>query len=372
MKKKILFAIPTLGGGGAERVLVTLLNNLNKNKYDITLFCLFDGGVNKNYLNNDIHYNFFFKKVFRGNIHLLKMFTPERLYKIMIKEDYDIVISYLEGPVTRIVSGCRNPSTKLLNWIHIEIDNPKVIYNSFRNAKEAIDSYKKFDATVFVSESARNSFKETFKEINGTMLVKYNTVDTQQIVSKSEEKIEDLELNRNKVNLVSVGRFTQQKGYFRLLETVRLLINKKPNVHLYLLGKGDLEDRYREFINKNDLSKHVTILGFKNNPYKYVKNADLFVCSSYQEGYSTAVTESLIVGTPVVTTLCSGMKELLGENNEYGLITENDDDELYKGIERMIYEPGLLDYYKQQAVQRGSYFNTEKTVNSVENLLDSL
>ncbi|MER2169272.1 MAG: glycosyltransferase, partial [Psychrobacillus psychrodurans] len=148
--KKVLFLIPTLGGGGAERVLVTLLNNLDKEKYDITLFSLFDGGINKKYLNQDIKYKYFFKKLFRGNIHLLKLFSPKQLYKIIIKDEYDIAVSYLEGITTRILSGCPYNKTKLLNWVHIEIHNPYVLRQSYRSMNEVYYSYKKFNATIFV------------------------------------------------------------------------------------------------------------------------------------------------------------------------------------------------------------------------------
>ena len=103
-----------------------------------------------------------------------------------------------------------------------------------------------------------------------------------------------------------------------------------------------------------------------------MKNCDLYVCSSRSEGFSTSVTESLIVGTPVVTTLCSGMKEMLGENNEYGIVTENDEDALYEGIKKMLTTEGLLEYYSEKALERGKKFSTEKTVKAVENMLLNL
>lgn len=371
LMKKILFAIPTLGGGGAERVLVTLLNNLSVEKYDITLFCIFDGGPNKKYLNSNIKYRYFFKKVFRGNIHLLKLFSSGLLYKIMIKDKYDIAISYLEGPTTRIISGCPFTSTKLLNWIHIEIHDQKMLLRSFRDTNELIDIHNRYDATIFVSDTARKAFNKTFQSINNKKLVLHNTVDNLLITAKSNEEIGDLVINNNKINLVSVGRFTEQKGYERLLRVIYKLAKEIP-IHLYLIGKGELETKYKEIINELNLHDYVSILGFKENPYKYVKRCDLFVCSSYREGYSTAVTESLIVGTPVVTTLCSGMEEMLGSNNEYGVITENEEEALYEGIRIMLTEPGLLEHYKQKAIDRGYFFSKNKTVEAVEELLDNI
>lgn len=370
--KKVLFAIPSLGNGGAERVLVTLLNNLDQKKYNITLFSLFDEGTNREYLSQNIHYKYYFKRLFRGNIHLLKLLHPKILYRMMIKDEYDIVISYLEGPTTRIISGCSSQNTKLLNWVHTEVNNSKEIVKSYRSLREMINVYNKYTSTIFVSNSALSTFKKRLRNINGNMLVKYNTVDTNLILERSKEKIEDLEFESTKINLISVGRFTKVKGYIRLLKIMKWLIDENLNVHLYLIGKGELEVKYREIIDKYRLNEYVTILGYKDNPYKYVKGCDLFVCSSYQEGYSTAVTESLIVGTPVITTLCSGMEEMLGSNNEYGVITENNDEALYQGIKQMVMDKSVINYYKKKATERGRIFSTTKTVKAIEELLDSI
>lgn len=370
--KKVLFAIPTLGGGGAERVLVTLLNNLDKNKYDITLFSIFDGGINKKYINENIEYRFYFTKLFRGNSHLFKLFSPKKLYKMMIRDEYDIAISYLEGPTTRIISGCPYRNSKLLNWVHTEVLNPNIITKSYRSPKEAVACYNKFEATIFVSNAAQSAFIKTFENVKENMMVKYNTLDDKLIESNSKEKIDDIIIDNNKTNLVSVGRFTEEKGYERLIKIMDLLVKDNLNVHLFLLGEGKLVNKCHRIIDKLGLENYVTMLGFKDNPYKYVRNCDLFICSSYREGYSTAVTESLIVGTPVVTTACSGMEEILGKNNEYGLITDNDDASLYDGISRMLTEPGLLMHYKKKAIERRSFFSTKKTVEEVEKLLDNL
>ena len=99
---------------------------------------------------------------------------------------------------------------------------------------------------------------------------------------------------------------------------------------------------------------------------------DLFVCSSYREGFSTAVTESLVVGTPVVSTLCSGAKELLGYNNEYGLVVENSEEGIYKGLKELLEDKELLEYYNKKAAERGSFFSKEKTVAAVEKMLDEI
>ena len=120
------------------------------------------------------------------------------------------------------------------------------------------------------------------------------------------------------------------------------------------------------------MGKNVTFLGYQINPYKYISRCDLFVCASYAEGFSTATTEALILGVPVCTVEVSGMKEMLGENNEYGIVTENNDEALYEGIRCLVKSPELLRHYKKQAQKRGDMFSTEKTVAEVENMLLTL
>ena len=116
----------------------------------------------------------------------------------------------------------------------------------------------------------------------------------------------------------------------------------------------------------------MTLLGFHRNPYRYVARCDLYVCPSHREGFSTAVTEALIVGTPVVSTNCSGAKELLGEHDEYGIVVENSEEGIYQGMKRMLSDPELLAHYKKQAKLRGSFFSRRETVRAVEEMLSSL
>lgn len=112
---KILFLIHDLGQGGAEKVLVNLVNNMDRSKFDITVMSLFGGGVNEQFLKADIHYQSVFQHTFRGNSHIMKLLSPKQLHRLFIKEKFDIEISYLEGPSVRIISGCQAKTTKLVS-----------------------------------------------------------------------------------------------------------------------------------------------------------------------------------------------------------------------------------------------------------------
>lgn len=367
--KKVLFFIDSLGHGGAEKVLVNLINNLDNEKYDITLMTIFDVGVNKQYLKREIKYRYLFKKLFHGNVMLFKCFSPSFLYKKIIRERYDVVVSYLEGNTTRILSGCPYSDTKKIAWIHIEMDEKERFY-PYRSRKECIKCYEEFDDIVGVSQTVVDSFeKQLGKRLNTRVI--YNAVDTEYIRKRADELIADVEFDKDCVNLISVGRLIEQKSYKRLLSVHKRLLYDGIKNSLYIIGEGAQKGLLERYISENHLEKTAHLLGFKDNPWKYVKNADLFVCSSWKEGFSTAVTESLIVGTPVVTTLCSGMHEMLADS-EYGLIVNNDENALYEGIKSVITDIEVYEKYKNKAKERGTDFGIKESVKSVESMLEEV
>lgn len=370
MKKiRLLFMIPTLGHGGAEKVLVNLVNNLNKERFDVTVLTLFDGGVNRQYLKSWIHYKACMSHVFRGNIHVLKLFSPERLYKLFIHEKYDILISYLEGPTARIISGCREKDVRLVSWIHSEQYNLKTLSRSFRSGKEATRCYNRYDLTVCVSQSIKEDFCKVLK-YERPCDVLYNTIESESILKQAKEAAPELRED-GKIKLIAVGTLKKVKGFERLLRIAAKLIENGYPIHLYILGKGPLETVLQNYITENGLEDSITLLGYETNPYRIVSKCDLFVCSSFSEGFSTATMEALIVGTSVCTVEVPGMKEMLG-NSEYGLIVDNSEDALYKGIELLITKSDLREKYAHKAKERSVVFSAESTVAAVENMVEKL
>ena len=368
---RVLFLIHDLSHGGAEKVLVNLVNNMDPKQFDITVVALFGGGVNEQFLKPHIHFRTVFKKAFPGNSHVMKLFSPALLHKWFIKEHYDIEIAYLEGPCARIISGCSDPATKKVGWIHIEQRNRKRAAASFRSYQEALDCYGALDKIVCVSRTVKEDFLRLLP-VNSETVVLYNTNESDKILAKSCENVEEGIFLEWEMNLVGVGKLLENKGFHRLIPMVRRLRDQGLPAHLYILGVGPAQAQLEKLARENGVSEHVTLLGYQTNPYKYVAKSDLFVCASFAEGFSTAATEALIVGTPVCTVEVSGMKEMLGEHNEWGIVTENDEQALYQGIKRLLDDPQLLAHYKEKAAIRGKTFSTENTVRAVENMLLNL
>ncbi len=364
--KRILFLIHDLGQGGAEKVLVNLVNNMDHEKFDITVIALFGGGVNEQFLDKRVKYRAVFPKSIPGNSHIMKLLSPAALHRLAVKEHYDIEISYLEGPCARIISGCKAPDTKLVSWIHCTMTSPKDIAKAFRNEKEAVSCYDCMDKMVFVSEGVRNAFLKN-GSYHGETAVLYNTIESEKISKRAEEDAGGI--LGGEIAFIAVGTLKKVKGFDRLLRIVKRLRDEQYPIHLYLLGAGPMYDDLKRYAAENNLEDSVSLMGYQVNPYRYLAKCDLFVCSSYSEGFSTAATEALIVGTPVCTVDVSGMKELLGESNEYGIVTENSEEALYQGIKSLLDTPELLKHYRQQAITRGEKFSTAETVGAVQEML---
>ena len=365
---KVLFFIHDLMHGGAEKVLVNLVNNMDKKKFDITVLCLFDEGVNKKYLNSDIHYKYVFKNTFRGNTIFLKLFSPKTLYKKMIKDEYDIVIAYLEGSCTRIIAGANNDLKKIA-WVHATESVEEFKY-SYRSLKEAKETYSKYDKVICVSEEVSKNLSK-LTGVKNRIEVKYNVNETDKIINLSNIHVAEIKQEENILNICAVGKVVHNKGFMRLAHTCKRLWDEGYRMKVYILGIGDEQDKIRTYLKENGIEDAFYFLGYQENPYKYIAACDLFVCSSYKEGFSTATTEALIVGTPVVVTKCSGMREMLGDN-EYGLIVDNSEDGIYQGIKRFIDVKDLLRYYSKQAQIRGKFFSKNKRVKDIEETLISL
>ena len=368
--KKILFLIHDLGQGGAEKVLVNLVNNMDFSKYEITVMTLFGGGVNEQFLSEKVKLINIFSNTIPGNSKLMNFFSPAILHKLFIKDFYDVEIAYLEGPSARIISGSQDKKTKLFCWIHSEQRNISHMSYAFRSKSEAIKCYKKFDEIICVSESIKKDFSAIINDLKKVEVL-YNTVESEKIKELSKEKVEEIVDNGYPI-IIAVGSLKPIKGFDRLLRVVKRLIDNQVYLKLYILGKGPLEDSLKKYVSDNNLQEYVSFLGYQLNPYKYIDRADLFVCSSWSEGFSTAVTEALIVGTPVCTVDVPGMKELLGDKNEYGVITENSDDALYDGMFKLLNDKKLLREYQEKAKERGLMFSSDITVGAVEKVLDEV
>lgn len=376
-KKQVLFLIESLSGGGAEKVLTTLVNNLDESKFDITLCCVVNTGKYIAELNPNIQYAYIIPNInslkgvkrwyYSLLYHLIYQWLPLKwVYKLFVPQNRDVEIAFVEGFATKLLSYSTNRKAKKIAWVHIDLEQFHWTKSVYKNIKEEQTCYQQYSQIITVSDTAQSAFKRVFKEVHVPIQTLYNPIDSNEILSKGKEEVSCVKSSN--IRLVSVGRLVHQKAYDRLLRIVNLLIQQNYPIELWIIGEGEERGKLENYIRDNGLEKVVTLLGFQSNPYAYLTQCDLFVCSSVSEGYSTAVTEALILGLPVITTDCSGMNELL-LNGKYGVITENSEEALYQGLKSILDHSKLLEYYKRQAKNRGKDFSLLNLLSPIEKLL---
>lgn len=368
---KILFLINSLQGGGAEKVLLDTVNNLDYTKYDITVMTVIDDGLYKNQLSKDIHYrsmtNFRNKLIRRiGSYFIQILLSPKLVYSIFIRKKYDVEIAFLEGAPAKILAASTNKMSKKYAWVHTDLEKYYGQQKIFKSVEENTNCYKKFDKIFCVSQEAKNAFCRKFK-INENVYTQYNVLDDFAIKQEAEQECHFK--FSNKFKMISVGRLVYQKGFDRLIDACRMLSDEGFDFELIILGEGNEREKLESSILKFNLEDKVKLLGFQGNPYKYMKQCDLFVCSSRAEGFSTVATEATILGIPIVTTACAGMNDLLGYN-QYGLIVENNTKDLFCGLKKAMEDRSLYKCYKERAEIRGKYFNKKDRIEEIEKILD--
>ena len=372
MKKKILFLVENFAGGGVEKVFIDLINNMDISKYDITVMSIWDYGVRKKDLRKDVRYKSIFPNI-KGISRVFHNFVEKSdgklLYKLGIREKYDIEIAFVEGRATKIIGASTNPNSKKIAWVHIDLSQghwtSKVFDENLEREKEC---YKKFNNIIFVSNSAMKGFNYLFGYDFDNIQVKYNPIIANDVINKSDEEIADIVKPKDKKLLVTSGRLVAQKGYESLLEICNRLNNDRLDYELWILGEGWSRPKLEKLIDKYKLS-NVKLLGFKENPYKYIKQGDLFVCSSKNEGFSLVIAEAMILGLPVISTNCSGPNELLNFG-EYGFMVENTEDALYEGLKEILNDEEKLKYYIEKSKERINFFNYKERISDIEELFN--
>lgn len=366
---KILFLINSLGGGGAERVLVNLVNYMDKEKFDITVETMFSDGVNRDSLSRDVKYVCKHAPEFSGVSHAMKFFSSRKMYKYFIgDEHYDIIVAYMHGAPTKIVAGCRDKDTKLVTFLHNGDPKTGSFFKFWINEKDGVEAYRKMDALAGVCSYVAEEFEKYTGLKTDTV---YNVNDTERILRMAEEPC-SVKVSKEKITICTAGRIEGNKGYDRLADSASWLINEGLDFEILIMGTGADDEKLKAQIRDLELEDHIKLLGYCDNPYSIMKASDAYILSSRTEGLPTVVTEALTVGIPVVATDVSGVRELLGDNSEYGLIVPNSTEGIYEGLKRIITDEGLRNRYKATAKQRAEIFDTAHTVKKAEVFFEGL
>ena len=383
MKKKILIRIGSLRHGGAEKVLVTFLKNLPKDKYEIDLLLnLYSGKylsevpewINVLYLNKgemittnriqDIPEKAY-RKIFQA---ILKKF-PKLLYTFILKgKKYDIEFAAIHGFRDEILNS-PNPNSKKVVWIHNDLR--KTEFHDYTD--DEIRKFFGFDKIMVISEQIQQDFEHMApNEYQKSKVVRiYNPLDTQEILSKAEFQSIEYSFHSEVPVFVSIGTVFPQKGYDRLLKVHKKLIDEGFQHRLLILGDGYDFENIKNLKSELGVDETATLLGFTDNPYPFLKKADFFVLSSRYEGFPTVLFEALTLKKNIIATDVSGVKEML-EDGKLGLIVENSEEGIYQGLKKALTDPLAFVGYKKALAEYEVPFSLENSVAGIQKILDEL
>lgn len=350
---KFLIQIPQLIFAGAEKVLVSFANDLVARGNEVEILETYEKGLLKSQFDervvfNAICSNKYTKKYYaslediRAEKSLIK--KAQKCFKLLFskvvgykkfaekvasryykKKEYDVAINFLEIDSPEFILKNIN-AKKYIQWYHTDVAN----LDYPEETDTMIPFYKKMDAIICVAESAKKSFVERYPALSDKTYVIYNFFDVETIVEKSKENFSYQVMN-DELILLSVGRMTAPKSYDRFLNVLSKVKNDGYNFIWYVLGDGQEKEKIEKKITELNLNENVVLVGLTDNPYKYMKNCDLFVLPSEWEGFPTVTVEAKVLSCPVLATDVSGIKEQL-IHGETGWIVNNDEDAIYEGL----------------------------------------
>ncbi len=337
--KKIVFGITCLNLGGAERVLVDIVNELCY-KYEITIFTLYGKGelideINKkakivSLYDGAVDEISFLKKKWLS-IQLVNNSLRNKLYEKYIKGKYDIEIAFLEGPISWLFS-CNSDARKIC-WIHSDIE--KIFGDNTRSKmKQKLNEkiYDVYDSIVFVSKDNKDKFISRFSNNDVTKEVIYNYLNKDMVRKKAQEEIG--EIDDDSISFVQVSRLVEAKAIDRLIKVHKKLIDDGYKHKIYVVGDGPLKIELDKLIEKNDVKDSFVLLGSRKNPYPYIKKGDYFILTSKYEGFGMVVQEAEMLDKYILITDMAAREAV--ENYDNSVIVENSEEGLYDGLKDII------------------------------------
>lgn len=390
----MLFVIDSLGCGGAEKSLISLLNNLDYSKYNVDLLLIKRGGEFEEFLPKDVNilespeyfrylngdkeisikkkltyikYRLLTTIKLRTNKNRKHQLHSEQVVYTSIKsildginKKYDVAIAYSQGFPTYFVSEIVKAKKKLawINCNYIKTKYDKDIDNSY---------YNNIDRMIVVSNFIYDSMSDMKYNYRDKMKVILDIIDPKLINSMGlKDKAIELE-NIDEIKILTVGRLVTVKGYDLLVKTAKLLKENNYKFKWFVIGEGPERKEIEELIAKYNLKKEVVLLGAKSNPYPYMKKCDLYVQTSRKEGFGLTVIEAKILGNVIVSTNFDTVNELLKDNFD-GIVVDKDENSIYKVIKSLIDNKSLYNKIKSNVENLKPY----SSINEIDKFYEEI
>ena len=372
---KLFILIPSLEKGGIERSMSRLSRGLLDRGWDISIISekpseeslsYFDERVKLLSLGTsfiDQNSNIYFS-IFKNILYYFK------IRKYIKKHSPDVLLAAKNIPVSIILKISLKNKFKLIIREAVDPKHSSITQRSFfsrfliNNIKGFL--YPKSDNIIAISEGVKQSLIKNFKLDSSIIKTIYNPASDEKILSLAKEEI-DSNLVSDKPLIISVGRLTKQKDHITLLKAFNK-ISSKIDCNLYIVGEGSERDNLEKFIVNNNIGDRVKLLGYQNNPWKFMSKSKIFILPSIWEGFGNVIVESMLIGIPVISSDCpSGPKEILNDGESGKLFKVGD----YIHLSKIIEDTLLGDNTKliNRAKIRSEDFTIEKITEEYEKVL---
>ena len=378
-KIKVLFRHRSMEMGGVEKVLLSMLHNLDRNKFDLRVgLNLFQGElryeipkhVNFKYLakgKEDFPKNTFLNKlcfVTRGLKLLLYRKLPWIPNHFILKNDADVEIATGYTMFSDVLNSS-NKRSKKIGWFHSDITS-----KGFEPILPLLlEQIPKFDFFIFGSQQAKDIISETHPNLElPPNAVIINAIPIEEIKNKANEFTVEKE---DIPTFVSVGRLHNRKGYHNLIDAHKKLLDEGLAHNIFVIGDGEERENLEKQIQEMNVSQTFRLLGTLMNPYPYVKNSDFHILPSRSEGWPLIIAETLILQKPIIATNVGGIPEMI-THEKNGILVEYDTEQIYSGMKRFLTEPELIDSIKQELKKSEEQFDNRKIFKAVEDIITKI
>jgi glycosyltransferase involved in cell wall biosynthesis len=379
-KIKLLFRHRSMEMGGVEKVMLSLLNNLDKYKFEMTVCLNLNQGELRNEFPNHVRKVYladgkedFSKNPFLQKLQLwrrqkkLQYLTkyPEIIDRDYLKENYDIEIGMTYNDFESVLNST-NKNSKKVGWFHSEIQLPKLQ----PLVPKILEHFPQFDYMIYCSEKIKTLMHQYYPELDYPKEeVIINAIPIDEIKKKAKEKIEDFP--KGKPVFVSIGRLHTRKGYHKLMEAHAKLLEEGLEHSVLIVGDGEELQNLLAQQKKLGVEKSFFFGGNKMNPYPYIENADFFILPSESEAWPLVIAEALILQKPIIATKTGDIPEMISDKKT-GILIDYNTDEMYRAMKGFLTNKNLIEEIKQNLTNIEKQFDNEKIFSKVEEIFVNL
>lgn len=395
-KKNILFIINNLNVGGAEKALVSLLQTFDYNKYNVDLFVFNHEGIFFESIPKQVkilppqkRVPYFYQSSLSALLLALKKFDYKAIYsKLMhivlskyyksgvlveqyfwkhysvslekLEKKYDVAIGFQEkNPIYFCIDKVN--ATKKIGWIHTDLETLGIDFNHEKHY------FNKLDKIVLVSQGLQQRLSKKLPQFALKIVSIENIISKKTIQHLAEQKT-DFIFNQDTFNILFVGRIAQEKGLFLALDALEILVNKGYKINWYLIGEGNKKQELIAQATAKNILQNIHFLGLKNNPYPYIKQADMFILPSFYEGKSISLEEAKLLCKPIVITNFSSANDQI-QDGKNGFIAQMNPQSIAQNIEKFLQNKELQNQFSLELFKSAS--GNEKEIEKLYQLIEN-